>query len=114
MRLRSRTTIVYVPRFIVFTALPFTVFRVMTKAGPDVSTSFVFAVTGRGVGVGGGGAVAPTVKEPRIVDACGSQLYLYVPFVSVTVQDSVVAAPTGVSRSTPGPVRWKLCSSDRS
>ena len=73
--------------------------------------------TKSGLGALGGGVLGgavPTVNEPRICTECGSHWYRYVPSVTVTVQDSLPIPPTEVSRSTPGPKRWKLCSSDSS
>ena len=66
------------------------------------------------MGVGGGGVTLPTVNEPFIVPECGSQTYLYVPSVKVTVQVTLPVSPISVARFTPGPERWKLCSSDTS
>src|SRR5204863_486509 len=48
-----------------------------------------------------------TLKEPFMIDACGSQMYLYVPFFSVTVQLNVHFAPTLVFLFRPGPGRWE-------
>src|SRR6476660_2250218 len=49
-----------------------------------------------------------------MMEACGSQTYLYVPFLSVTVHVKVPLAPTPVFLLSPGPVRWKLWMFERS
>src|SRR3954452_24019746 len=43
-----------------------------------------------------------------MIDACGSQSNLYVPFFRVTVQVLFPTKPTDVSLLSPGPFRWKL------
>ena len=60
------------------------------------------------------GASVPTVKKPRICVEWGSQTKEYRPSVNVTVQVTSCAASIGVDLSTPGPLRWKLCISERS
>src|SRR5215831_8645602 len=55
-----------------------------------------------------------TLNEPFMIAACGSQMYLYVPFSSVTVHVDVPVAPTSVFLLMPGPLRWKLWMLDMS
>ena len=70
--------------------------------------------TGAGGGVGGGVGTLPTVNEPRIVPECGSQTNAVRAVLKVTFHVTLPVHADSVARSTPGPVRWKLCSSDRS
>src|SRR5262249_37286001 len=47
------------------------------------------------------------VKLPCMIDLCGSQTNLYVPFFNVIVNVFVPVPETLVLTLTPGPVRWK-------
>ena len=64
------------PTFIRFTALPAAVLSAIVNPGPDVSTSFVLAVTAAPPPVGVDGAASPTVNDPFIEVGCGSHRYL--------------------------------------
>src|SRR5207253_3000022 len=55
-----------------------------------------------------------TLKLPFMIGACGSQTYLYSPFLSVTFHFIVPVNETPVLLFTPGPFRWKLCIGDLS
>ena len=120
MRLRSRTTTVYVPVFIDVTVLPAVVLSVIVKPGPDVRTSFVFGVTAplREGGFCGGGCLGrdvPDGERPFIVPWCAIALVRVRP---VTEGDRPVhrARVADLRRlvDTRRPKRWNLCSSARS
>jgi hypothetical protein len=88
----------------------------MRLSGPTEPASWIALAAG-GLGAGGGcvgGGAPPTVKLPNIVVWCGSHWKWWVPSVKVTVHVTVPVVSTSVAWSTPGPVRWKLCSGDRS
>ena len=58
---------------------------------------------------GGGGGPVETANEPRMNSLCGSHWNVYVPGASVTAHETAPLHETSVERSTPGPLRWKLC-----
>ena len=53
----------------------------------------------------------PTVNEPFMIVGCASQKNRYVPSVSVMFQLDSPVPSIEVAWSTPGPSRWKLCTS---
>src|SRR4051794_8076469 len=89
------------------TALPAFAERVSEIWGPGPTPPESFCA---GAVVG----TTPTVNWPFIVVTCTSQTNLYVPFLKVTFHVCSPTSVTPVDLLTPGPVRSKLCISDRS
>src|SRR4051794_3912856 len=92
---------------IVSTALPAFAERVseICAPGPTPPESFCAGVVA---------GATPTVNWPFIDVTCTSQTNLYVPFVKVTFHVCSPTSVTPVDLLTPGPVRSKLCISERS
>src|SRR5262249_55250048 len=98
---------------IVSTALPAFADFVNEILAPGPTSPESFCV-GEVVGGGGGGGVLPTVNRPFIVVGWMSHRNLYVPSVNVTFHVCEPISVTPVDLLTPGPVRSKLCMSERS
>ena len=59
----------------------------------------------------GGGGAAPTVNDPFMFAGCASQMNVYVPSTRLTENVFAPIVVDCVLTSTPGPWRWKSCSS---
>ena len=108
---RSRTVMRYVPAATRAALRPAAVFRLIAAPGPTVPVRR-FAGSAGGGG-GGGGCTVPTVNEPRMMFVRIAHVPIG-PSVNVTVRVTVLDVSTVVAWFTPGPVRWKLCSIERS